>query len=65
MKRLSLFFLLLSGLFLNTPKAKAVPTFCCLSASMEYCVIVMYPGTGGDGPSHKFRGIKVDCPSIP
>lgn len=65
MKRLSLLVLLLSGLSFNTPEAQAVPTICCISASMEYCVIVMYPGTGGDGPSHKFRGIKVDCPRLP
>ena len=65
MKRVCLLLLFLSGLTFNSPDAKAVPTVCCLSASMDYCVVVMYPGPGGDGPSYRFRGVKVDCPRIP
>jgi hypothetical protein len=65
MKRVSLLILFLIGFSFNSSKVVAQTTICCLSASMDYCVVVSYPGTGGDGPSHYFRGIRVSCPQVP
>lgn len=65
MKRVSLLILFLVGLSFNSSNVVAQDTICCLSSSMNYCVVVMYPGPGGEGPSQSFRGVRVSCPRIP